>query len=243
MVRKFSKRLSIITSVCALNCALAFAFQSQQQAGAPAANQRKALSSSQNPASNQKTVSSKNLDNLQNDATSGQTASGDLQRQLSNPVTTTTMAATKVDSATSKPESISELKGTGDSGENPFGDANLWRLPLTLIHDLSTSPAGGREENYADDNDDDDERYAGEQPSQKATAPTASVISSQGQSQPRIFASSSDLKVAAGYHYPYGYAHSYEPKYGRHYEHYGGDGGHDHLGAHHGDDYASKYYQ
>lgn len=122
-------------------------------------------------------------------------------------------------------------------GKNPFADDSLWQIPVHLTRDLNSvnedrlaksasepSPAAdyGNSNNH---NDDDGDIESLDEPE----APNAVGYTQSSSSSPTIISASTDLKTAAGYHYPshgnHGYhGHGGSPSYGGHHggEHYGG---------------------
>lgn len=130
-------------------------------------------------------------------------------------------------------------------GKNPFADDSLWQIPVHLVRDLSAAETPGAQklasaassassvasaEAASLDEDNDDE--------QPALSTGRLQLSSS--SAPTVISASTDLKTAAGYHYPtHGHAHSH---YGGHHEpaHHGG---HHYGGSHGADHHYGKYFQ
>lgn len=134
-------------------------------------------------------------------------------------------------------------------GKNPFSDDSLWQIPIHLVRDSSANENQARpsssssldgmaksasekmahqEASYSDNddvdsNDDDSPILAASLPPQSASS-----------SSPTIISASTDLKTAAGYHYP---THGGHHGFGGHHGGYGGG----HHGGH-GDHYG-KYFQ
>lgn len=142
-------------------------------------------------------------------------------------------------------------------GKNPFADDSLWQIPVHLVRDLganlengndnmakSASETSGAADSYADDmaNEDNNDNMAiGGGPTnrlQPGLSPSAS-------SSPTVISASTDLKTAAGYHYPthgehHGYGHDSHSGYGA--DHHGSGSGH-HGGHYGGSDHYGKYFQ
>lgn len=151
-------------------------------------------------------------------------------------------------------QAAEEMYGGAFDGKNPFADDSLWQIPINLVRDLSSNrdekddimakQSSNSELFSADENeaaDDDGDQVA--PPASKGALP----------SSPTVISASTDLKTAAGYHYPSSHEHhGYGSGYGGGHEalgghhagyaggHHGGYGGGHHGGDHH---YGGKYFQ
>lgn len=223
-----SAELSILLSTLAIGAALC-APQSASASSTPSATSSQPLSSALNikttnalPTPNKQSSSTANLIHQQVGAASALTGSPSL---------------VNLKSAASSNNNNDELD-TFD-GKNPFSDDSLWQIPIHLVRDLSANEAptqgnmaksasekmAHQESSYNDEGDDDE----------SSIAPSSLPPQSASSSSPTIISASTDLKTAAGYHYPsHGGHHGYE-HHGHDYGHHGGHGDH---GDHYG-----KYFQ
>jgi len=168
-----------------------------------------------------------------------QTATGSTGRLLSSAASETSGSPSLVQlrpmaKGAPRAESSGEQNEQMDAfdGKNPFADDSLWQIPVHLVRDQSAVERGSEsmaksasETSAASDDDDDDEGMAGKA---EANLPQSSA------SSPTIISASTDLKAAAGYHYP---------SHGHHGYGHGSDASH--HGAHYGgaDHHYGKYFQ
>lgn len=132
-------------------------------------------------------------------------------------------------------------------GKNPFADDSLWQIPVHLVRDLSSSSnedalsKSASETNSAADSSGSDDGDIESLDEPEAPASSGGYTQSSS-SAPTIISASTDLKTAAGYHYPsshgghHGYHGSHSPSYAGHQASHYGDSGH-------GDHYGGKYFQ
>lgn len=123
-------------------------------------------------------------------------------------------------------------------GKNPFSDDSLWQIPIHLTKDQNAAETGNdhmaksapelSSANIDEDSDADEPSY-----------PIQASLPQSSSSSPTVISASTDLKTAAGYHYPTHGHHGYGPV-GHDAGHYGA--GH-HGAGHYGGDHYGKYFQ
>lgn len=120
-------------------------------------------------------------------------------------------------------------------GKNPFSDDSLWQIPVHLVRDQQNSDTGNDNmaKSASEMSNNSDEDSDADEPS----FPVPASLPQSSSSSPTIISASTDLKTAAGYHYPtHGHHHGYAPS-GHH------DAGHHGAGHYGGGDHYGKYFQ
>lgn len=154
---------------------------------------------------------------------------------------------------------MSDFAMNAFDGRNPFADDSLWQMPVSLVRDLANNyeldrqqpgigdklqqsggdrmakaasnlQSGSRNNDY----DDDDEQNDANEPNQDGKA-SNQMVAGQTSGAPTVISTNTDLKTAAGYHYP---THG-----GHHHHHHHEPAQHHGAASHHGDHYGGKYFQ
>lgn len=213
---KLNCKLSIFISTLAIGVALC---APQQQPSAVSTLTPKSSQSS----SPTKTTSSSGVNSASNQASSS-------SNLLSSAASTSSGSPSLVNL---KPVSSNNDELDTFDGKNPFSDDSLWQIPIHLVRDSSANENNAKpsslegmaksasekmahqEASYSDnddvDSDDDSPILAASLPPQSASS-----------SSPTIISASTDLKTAAGYHYPThgGYGGGHHGGHGGHYGKY-----------------------